>query len=50
METLAQISQILHGEVNTRRSHWLEIIIIVLIAVEMIPMAVDLLKFLGLAG
>ncbi|HAT72045.1 MAG TPA: hypothetical protein DCS63_04440 [Elusimicrobia bacterium] len=46
METLAQISQILHGEVNTRRSHWLEIIIILLIAVEMIPMAVDLWKFL----
>jgi hypothetical protein len=32
--------------VNTRRSHWLEIIIILLIAVEMIPMAVDLWKFL----
>ncbi len=46
METLAQISQILHGEINTRRSHWLEIIIIVLIAVEMIPMAIDLWKFL----
>ncbi|HBA60478.1 MAG TPA: hypothetical protein DCZ92_06615 [Elusimicrobia bacterium] len=46
METLAQISQILHGEINTRRSHWLEIIIILLIAVEMIPMAVDLWKFL----
>ncbi|MDO8806086.1 MAG: hypothetical protein Q7R35_16850 [Elusimicrobiota bacterium] len=47
METLAQISQILHGEVNARRSHWLEIIIIVLIAVEMIPMAADLWKFLA---
>ncbi|OGR72873.1 MAG: hypothetical protein A2089_05900 [Elusimicrobia bacterium GWD2_63_28] len=46
METLAQISQILHGEVNTRRSHWLEIIIIVLIAFEMIPMLVDLWKYL----
>ena len=46
METLAQISHILHGEVNTRRSHWLEIIIILLIAVEMIPMMVDLWKFL----
>ena len=50
METLAQISQILHGEVNTRRSHWLEIIIIVLIAVEMIPMAVDLWKYLRTLG
>jgi hypothetical protein len=46
METLAQISQILHGEVNTRRSHWLEIIIIILIAVEMVPMMLDLWKFL----
>ena len=46
METLAQISQILHGEVNTRRSHWLEIIIIALIAVEMVPMMLDLWKFL----
>lgn len=50
METLAQISQLLHGEVNTRRSHWLEIIIIVLIAVEMIPMAVDLWKYLRALG
>ena len=46
METLAQISQILHGEVNTRRSHWLEIIIIVLIAFEMIPMLLDLWRYL----
>jgi len=46
METLAQITQILHGEVNTRRSHWLEIIIILLIAVEMVPMLLDLWKFL----
>ncbi len=46
METLAQISQILHGEVNARRSHWLEIIIIALIAVEMIPMAAELWRFL----
>ena len=50
METLAQISQLLHGEVNTRRSHWLEIIIIVLIAVDMIPMAVDLWKYLRALG
>ncbi len=46
MDTLAQISQILHGEVNTRRSHWLEIIVIVLIAAEMVPMMLDLWKFL----
>lgn len=37
METLAQISQILHGEVNTRRSHLLELIIILLIAIEVFP-------------
>jgi hypothetical protein len=46
METLAQITQILHGEVNAKRSHWLEIIIILLIAVEMVPMALDLWKYL----
>lgn len=44
METLAQISQILHGEVNTRRSHWLEIIIIILIAIEVVPFLYGLLK------
>ena len=44
METLAQISQILHGEVNTRRSHWLEIIIIVLITIEVIPFLYGLAK------
>ncbi|HAH31366.1 MAG TPA: hypothetical protein DCL44_03520 [Elusimicrobia bacterium] len=46
METLAQITQILHGEVNTKRSHWLEVIIIVLIALEMIPLFLDLWKYL----
>jgi len=44
METLAQISQILHGEVNTRRSHWLEIIIIILITIEVVPFLYGLLK------
>jgi hypothetical protein len=44
METLAQISQILHGEVNTRRSHWLEIIIIILIAIEVIPFLYSLYR------
>jgi hypothetical protein len=44
METLAQISQLLHGEVNTRRSHWLEIIIIILIALEVVPFLYGLLK------
>jgi hypothetical protein len=44
MDTLAQISQILHGEVNTRRSHWLEIIVIVLIAIEVIPFLYIMLR------
>ena len=44
METLAQISQILHGEVNTRRSHWLEIVVILLIAIELIPVGMELWK------
>ena len=39
-----QISQILHGEVNTRRSHWLEIIIIILITIEVVPFLYGLLK------
>jgi hypothetical protein len=38
MKTLADITQILQGEVNTKRSHWLEIVIIVLIAVELVPL------------
>lgn len=42
METLAQISHILHSEVNTKRSHWLEIIVILLIALELIPLALTL--------
>lgn len=44
MDTLAQISQILHGEVNTRRSHWLEIIIIILITIEVIPFLYELFR------
>jgi hypothetical protein len=36
----------LHGEVNTRRSHWLEIIIIALIAIELVPLFLDLLRYL----
>jgi hypothetical protein len=46
METLAQISQILHGEVNTRRSHWLEIVVILLIAIELIPLMLELRRFI----
>lgn len=45
MQSLADITQILQGEVNTKRSHWLEIIIIVLIAVEMIPLLPTLAAF-----
>lgn len=46
MDTLAQISQMLHGEVNTRRSHWLEIVVIILIALELVPLGLEFLKFL----
>ncbi len=44
MDTLAQISQMLHGEVNMRRSHWLEIIVIFLIAIEVVPFLYILLR------
>jgi len=44
MDTLAQISQMLHGEVNMRRSHWLEIIVIILIAIEVVPFLYILLR------
>jgi hypothetical protein len=37
MNLLAQVSNLLQGEINMRRSHWLEFIIIVLIAIEVIP-------------
>ncbi|NUM89148.1 MAG: hypothetical protein HUU37_08090 [Bdellovibrionales bacterium] len=36
MNILAQVSSLLQGEVNIRRSHWLEIIIIALIAFEIL--------------
>jgi hypothetical protein len=36
MSLLAQVSSLLQGELNMRRSHWLEIIIIVLIAFEIV--------------
>lgn len=42
METLAEITQMLHGEINVRRSHWLEIIVIALIAIELVPLIVNL--------
>ncbi|NLO92574.1 MAG: hypothetical protein GX410_11375 [Elusimicrobia bacterium] len=38
MSTLERITQILQGEINSRRSHWLEIIVIGLIALELIPL------------
>jgi hypothetical protein len=44
METLAQITQILQGEVNFKRSHYLEIIIILLIAIEIIPLFFDMFQ------
>lgn len=36
MNILAQVSSLLQGELNIRRSHWLEIIIILLIAFEIV--------------
>ena len=48
METLADITQILQGEVNSKRSHWLEIIIIVLIALEMVPMFMAFKQYINL--
>ena len=45
MESLAKISQLLQGEVNSRRSHILEIIIIILIAVELVPVFLKMLSF-----
>ncbi|GAC1397365.1 MAG: hypothetical protein NVSMB68_13630 [Thermoanaerobaculia bacterium] len=39
LNTLAQISELLEGEVNVRRSHWLEIVVIVLILYEIVSAA-----------
>jgi len=36
MNALARISELLQGEVNARRSHWLEIIVVALILVELV--------------
>ena len=36
MNAVARISEVLQGEINARRSHWLEIIVIVLILVELL--------------
>ncbi|MFA6433559.1 MAG: hypothetical protein WCW52_02575 [Elusimicrobiales bacterium] len=48
MKTLADITQLLQGEVNSKRSHWLEIIIIVLIALEMVPMFMAFKQYINL--
>ncbi len=48
MQTLADITQILQGEVNSKRSHWLEIIVILLIALEMIPMFMAFRQYMNL--
>lgn len=37
LSNLAEVSKLLHSQVSESRSHWLEIIIIALIAVELIP-------------
>ena len=49
MKTLADITQILQGEVNSKRSHWLEIIVIVLIALEMVPMFMAFRPYIDLS-
>ncbi len=36
LRALAQISEMLQGEINARRSHWLEVIVVVLILVELL--------------
>ena len=38
MATLERIAQLLQGEINSKRSHWLEIVVIGLIALELIPL------------
>jgi len=48
MKTLADITQILQGEVNSKRSHWLEIIVILLIALEMVPMFMAFRQYMNL--
>jgi len=45
MSTLERIAQLLQGELTAMRSHWLEIIIILLIAIEMIPLIEYFKKF-----
>lgn len=42
MNLLAQVSSLLQGEVNIRRSHWMEVTVIVLIAFEILSAAVKL--------
>jgi hypothetical protein len=36
LNALARISEVIQGDINTRRSHWLEVIVVVLILVELI--------------
>jgi hypothetical protein len=44
LNNLAEISKLLHSEVNESRNHSLEIIIIILIAIEVIPFVYGLFK------
>ncbi|MCX7641737.1 MAG: hypothetical protein N2Z20_03790 [Elusimicrobiales bacterium] len=44
MNTLFQITQIIQAELNAIRSHILEIIIILLIAIEVIPFVINIIK------
>jgi hypothetical protein len=40
---LAEVSKLLHSQVSESRSHWLEVIIIVLIGIELVPFFKDLI-------
>jgi hypothetical protein len=42
MNLLAQVSSLMQGEVNIRRSHWMEITIIVLILFELVSAMVKI--------
>lgn len=44
LRNLADISQLMNNNVNAHRSHLLEVVIIVLIAIEVVPFLVGLLK------
>jgi uncharacterized Rmd1/YagE family protein len=44
LSNLAEVSKLLHSEVNESRNHMLEIIIIILITIEVVPFLYGLLR------